>query len=420
MTATATLPTLHQPLDPDVVERFSVERGEPEWLRRSRRAAAERVNELPWPTGHEEEWRRFPPASVPASPLVGARSTVARGRDALPEGVYVADLDVAVRERPDLVERWIDGGGKVPTHGAISAVADALWTAGTFVHVSRGVAARVPITSERTWAAGDAACLSRTIVVAEEESSITFVEQLRSEGGGDARVAIPHLDVHLGRGADVRYVHLQQFAGDVWDLGAQWYGSAADSRLASYNVLLGSGRSKIGIVSDILGNAAEVKLYGLIAAGDEQRFDVNSLQRLDGRASQSDLLYLSALYGAAKATFYGVVRVEPTSKATGSYQECRNLLLSDKAGANPIPVLEILTNDVARCGHGATAGRLDEEELFYVMSRGIQRALGEQLLVRGHFSRVVDRIPDAETRARVLEALVPRIGRVAEIEAKAA
>ncbi|MDE3192325.1 MAG: hypothetical protein KGN00_01435, partial [Chloroflexota bacterium] len=175
MTATATLPTLHQPLDPDVVERFSVERGEPEWLRRSRRAAAERVNELPWPTGHEEEWRRFPPASVPASPLVGARSTVARGRDALPEGVYVADLDVAVRERPDLVERWIDGGGKVPTHGAISAVADALWTAGTFVHVSRGVAARVPITSERTWAAGDAACLSRTIVVAEEESSITFV-----------------------------------------------------------------------------------------------------------------------------------------------------------------------------------------------------------------------------------------------------
>ncbi len=419
MTATATLPTLRQPLDPDVVERFSVGRGEPDWLRRSRRAAAERVNALPWPTGHEEEWRRFPPASIPPSPLGGARSTAARGGDDLPKGAYVGDLDVAARERPDLVERWIDAGGKVPTHDAITAVADALWTTGTFVYVPRGVAVRVPVTVERTWAAGDAACLSRTIVVAEEESSVTFVEQLRSESGS-ARVAIPHVDVHLGRGADVRYVHLEQLAEDVWDLGAQWYGSASDSRLASYNVLLGSGRSKIGIVSDILGNAAEVKLYGLIAAGEDQRIDVNSLQRLDGRASQSDLLYLSALYGAAKATYYGVVRVEPTSKATGSYQECRNLLLSDKAGANPIPVLEILTNDVARCGHGATAGRLDEEELFYVMSRGIQRDLGEQLLVRGHFSRVVDRIPDAETRARVLEALAGRIGRVAEVEAEAA
>ncbi len=416
MTVSAALPTLRQPLDPDVVERFSVGRGEPEWLGRSRRAAAEHANDLPWPTGHEEEWRRFPPASIPSSPLMGALSTVTRGRDELPKGVYVGDLDVAVRERPDLVERWIDAGRKIPTHDAVRAVADALWTAGTLVYVPRGVAVRVPVTSERTWAAGDAACLSRTIVVAEEESSITFVEHLRSERGGAARVAIPHLEVHLGRGADVRYVHLQQFADDVWDLGAQWYGSESESRLASYNVLVGSGRTKIGIVSDILGNAAEVKLYGLIAAGDEQRIDVNSLQRLDGRASQSDLLYLSALYGAAKATYYGVVRVEPTSKATGSYQECRNLLLSDKAGANPIPVLEILTNDVTRCGHGATAGRLDEEELFYVMSRGIERGLGEQLLVRGHFARVVDRIPDESTRARVLEALVPRIGRVAEIE----
>jgi Fe-S cluster assembly protein SufD len=417
---TAAPATLRQPLDPDVVERFAVERGEPEVLRRSRRDAAARANALPWPNGHEEEWRRFPPASIPASPLMGARSTATLTCDELPEGVYAGDLDVAARERPDLVERWIGAGRSVPTHDAISAVADALWTAGTFVHVRRGAAVRVPVTCERTWEAGDAACLSRTIVVAEEESSVTFVEDLRSAPSAAARVAIPHVEVHLGRGADVRYVNVQRFADDVWDLGAQWYGSASDSRLASYNVLLGSGRTKLGIVSDVLGNAAEVKLYGLIAAGDEQRIDVNSLQRLDGRASQSDLLYLSALYGSAKATYYGVVRVEPTSKASGSYQECRNLLLSDKAGANPIPVLEILTNDVARCGHGATAGRLDEEELFYVMSRGIERGLGEQLLVRGHFSRVVDRIPDARTRARVLEALVPRIGRIAEIEEKAA
>jgi len=113
------------------------------------------------------------------------------------------------------------------------------------------------------------------------------------------------------------------------------------------------------------------------------------------------------------------VRVEPTSSRTGSYQECRNLLLSDKAGANPIPVLEILTNDVARCGHGATAGRIDEEEIFYVLSRGVDRKTAEQLLVRGSFARVIDRIPDQAIRSRVLEALVPRIGQVAELETAA-
>jgi Fe-S cluster assembly protein SufD len=231
---------------------------------------------------------------------------------------------------------------------------------------------------------------------------------------------VPLLEVHAEAGAEVRYVGVQRFAPGVWDVGSQLYVSASDSRLESYNVLVGTSRTKLGVLSDIRGNGAEVKLYGLVAAGSDQRIDVNSLQRLDGRASQSDLLFLSALYDSAKATYYGVVRVEPTSSGTGSYQECRNLLLSDKAGANPIPVLEILTNDVARCGHGATAGKIDEEEIFYVLSRGVDRPTAEQLLVRGSFARVIDRIPDPGIRARVLEALRPRIGQVAEIDMEAA
>ncbi len=147
---------------------------------------------------------------------------------------------------------------------------------------------------------------------------------------------------------------------------------------------------------------------------------MNSLQKLDGKASTSDLLYLSALYEAAKAVYYGVIRVEPTSSGTGSYQECRNMLLSDKAGADPIPALEILTNDVARCGHGATVGAIDEEELFYVRTRGLDRLEAERLLVRGFFQRVVANIPEPQVRARVFAALEPRIGRLAESEVVAA
>lgn len=420
MTPVATSPALREPLDPDVVERSAVERGEPEALRRSRRSAAERSATVAWPTGQEEEWRRFPPAAIPRTPLIGARTAAAYTQGGLPAGVHFGDLGAAARERPDLVARWIDAGGRVHTHDALAAVADALWSSGTFLHVPPGVAVRAPLTVERTWT-GDGAYLWRTIVVAEEGSSVTFVEDVSSSGdGATPRVAIPHLEVHVGPGAEVRVVHLQRLGDAAWDLGAQWYGSDRDSRLASFNVMLGSARTKLGVTSDIRGNGAEVKLYGLVAAGEEQRIDVNSLQRLDGRLSQSDLLYLSALYGAAHATYYGVVRVEPTSSGTGSYQECRNLLLSDKAGANPIPVLEILTNDVARCGHGATAGRIDEEEIFYALSRGIDRTTAEQLLVRGSFARVIDRIPDPGVRARVLGALQPRIGRVAELEMEAA
>jgi Fe-S cluster assembly protein SufD len=83
-------------------------------------------------------------------------------------------------------------------------------------------------------------------------------------------------------------------------------------------------------------------------------------------------------------------------------------------------VLEILTNDVARCGHGATAGRIDDTELFYIMSRGLDRSAAEQMLVRGFFQRVVNDIPDVQVRSRVTDALAPRIGRIAELEGAAA
>src|SRR6266550_583916 len=250
--------------------------------------------------------------------------------------------------------------------------------------------------------------------VAERGSTVTIVEDLSSEGA-TPRIAIPHVDLYAGPGARVRYVAIRRFAPGVVDFGFQRFRSANDSDVAVHNVFAGEGNSKVGIQSDIEGNGATVKLYGLVAAGDRQRIDVNSFQRLDGKSSQSDLLYLSALYDHAKAIFYGKIRVEATSSGTGSYQECRNMLLSKHAGADPIPVLEILTNDVVRCGHGATAGALGDEDLFYAMSRGFDRDQAQQLMVHGFFRRVINQLDDEHVRQRVLNALRPRIGNIAEM-----
>lgn len=408
------------PLDREMVERLSRQRSEPEWLRGSRLGALERYTQAPWPTGAEEEWRRFPLKDLPRSSFdVDAATPVQRidrPADADERGVTALPFKRALEMHGDLIRGYVDDEAGVVSHRAFRDLARATFSVGsTFVHVPRDVVVRGPIVTTKRWPAAGTAIVYRTVIVAEAGSSVTVVEDVSSEDGGP-RLAVPLVEVHAGPGADVRFVRIQRFGKGVWDIGSQLYASSADSRVESYNVLVGSSRTKLGILSDIRGNGAEVKLYGLVAATDEQRIDINSLQRLDGRASQSDLLYLSALYGSAKATYYGVVRVEPTSSGTGSYQECRNLLLSDKAGANPIPVLEILTNDVARCGHGATAGKVDEEEMFYVLSRGLDRTTAEQMLVRGSFARVLDNIPDVSVRALVLDALRPTIGRIAEIE----
>ena len=105
-----------------------------------------------------------------------------------------------------------------------------------------------------------------------------------------------------------------------------------------------------------------------------------------------------------------MTRVRHEAKSTSSYQECRNLLLSPEAGAEPIPVLEIETNDILRCGHGATAGAIDPIQRFYAQSRGLPAEEAERMIVRGFFEQVVAQIPSERIRAAVLGALASRIG----------
>ena len=416
------------PLDRETVERLSVGRGEPTWLLDARLQALARYENAAWPTGHEEEWRRFPLKDLPPAvlsdmidvshpPSEYGSVPLAASHNGL---IFDRMLNVA-REHPDLVKRWLPAAEGIASHKPFRALAETLFAHGsTFLYVPAGLDVELPLEVHKRWAAGTQPIVFRTIVVVEANASVTLVEELSSERGGGARIAVPSLEIHAGPSARVRYVGIHRFADDVWEIGQQHAVSARDSVLASFNVLVGSARTKLGVASDVRGDGAEVKLYGLVAAADTQRIDVNSLQRIDGRASTSDLLYLSALYEAAKALFYGVIRVEPTSSGTGSYQECRNMLLSDEAGADSTPVLEILTNDVARCGHGATVGALDDDDLFYVMSRGLDRLEAESLVVRGFFQRVVEKIPQPQVRARVLAALAPRIGRISEIETVAA
>lgn len=410
----AEAPTAERPpLDPETVERFAVGRREPSWLRDIRLAALAELDETPWPRSDVgEEWRRFPIAEAPLGALL---ETVADVSVDAPRqsGIIATELTTAAAEHGDLLRRYLSRDGGPTSHRAIRALGAATWSAGAFVYVPPNTVVSRPVRLRRTTGA------SRIVVVADRDSTVALVDELISEDDR-APIAIPVVDVFIEPGASVHFVQLQRYGPKVWNLGLQRYASERDSTLNSFNVAVGSGRSKVGVHSDIVGDGATVHLNGLVAAGGEQKIDINTFQDLAGSHSVSDLLYLAALYESAKAVYYGVIRVNAHTRGTSSYQECRNMLLSDNAGADPIPVLEILTNDVARCGHGATAGAIDPTEVFYIMSRGITRDQAEKLLVRGFFERVVAKIPDVSVRRQVLDALAPRIGRIAELDEEAA
>jgi Fe-S cluster assembly protein SufD len=214
----------------------------------------------------------------------------------------------------------------------------------------------------------------------------------------------------------VRYANLQRLGDGVWNIGAQRVEVGQDASVTSLNTEVGSRITKLGLNVQMSGKGGTSLLLGLLAAGGEQHIDINSLQDLVADHTTSDLLYLSALYDHARAAFYGVTRVEETARQSSSYQECRNLLLSPNAGAEPIPVLEIKTNDLLRCGHGATAGAIDPIQLFYAETRGLNAEEAQRMIVRGFFEQVIAKIPVEPVRSAMLAALAERIGHTEAFE----
>jgi Fe-S cluster assembly protein SufD len=404
-------------LDARTVADLSARLSEPEWLRDMRTAWWATVEATPEPTGQEEEWRRTSLADLPrTAPLL---LDPPRVRCELPDdlaaaGVIFSDLRDAVREHPDLVRNHIGQRRTLDAQAHFWAMAHAAWTGGTFLYVPTTVEVDRPLVASVELPAGEHAWFPLTLVVAERGSSVTFLEEVRSPDG----TAVWYggvADIVAGPGARVRYANLQQLGDGAWNIGAQRVEVGQDADVTTLNAEVGSAVSKVGLDVRMAGPGGTSKLLGVLAAGGKQHIDINSFQDLIASHTTSDLLYLSALYDEARAAFYGVTRVEQQAKATSSYQECRNLLLSPKAGAEPIPVLEIETNDILRCGHGATAGAIDPIQRFYAQSRGLSEDEAERMIVRGFFEQVLARLDSALIRQRVLAALAPRIG-VADID----
>ena len=399
-------------LDADAIGHIGEQYDEPDWLRASRASWWERAIQTPPPTGQEEEWRRTDLTSLPRDgrlvmDVPRLETTLPPG--AVEAGVILTDLRDAVREHPELVREALGQADGPASHAHYWALAHAAWTGGLFCYVPRGVVVDGTLVARSTLPTADGTYLPVSLVVAEEGSSVTLLEETVSPDGDPGWYG-GIVEVIAARASTVRYANLQKLGDAAWNIGAQRVAVGPDAEVTTLNAEIGSRVTKVGLDVAMAGKGGTSKLLGLLAAGEDQHIDINAHQVLAADYTTSDLLYLSALYDRARAAFYGVTRVEHGTKQTSSYQECRNLLLSPEAGAEPIPVLEIKANDILRCGHGATAGAIDPTQLFYAQSRGMDPLTAERMIVRGFFEQVVRQIGDETIREHVLAALATRIG----------
>ena len=396
-------------LDAAAIADISKQLDEPDWLRDLRAAWWERASSTPPPTGHEEEWRRTDLAALPRDGRLLTDAPRLDVSGVAEAGVILTDLRTAVAEHPELVRRYLGQGQPQASHAHFWALAQAAWTGGLFCYVPKGVHVDGTLVARTALPASDVTYLPVSLVVAEEGSSVSLLQQVTSPDGAAGWFG-GIVEIIAGEGAEVRFANLQQLGDETWNVGAQRVVVGRDAHVTTLDAEVGSRITKVGLDAEMAGKGGTSKLLGLLAAGDDQHIDINAHQVLAADYTTSDLLYLSALYDRARAAFYGVTLVEQGTRQTSSYQECRNLLLSPNAGAEPIPVLEIKANDILRCGHGATAGAIDPIQLFYAQTRGLDPDAAERMIVRGFFEQVVSQIHDETIRAEVLTALAGRIG----------
>jgi len=398
----------------------------PAWFREQQRAAFVKFEALPYPNRKDQAWRfsnvnaldlssynfgaalsqnkrdeildRSLGLNEVAGRLIFADDQLLR-RDPLPQkllaaGVILKPLERAIIEHEDLFRRQFMAQPATLGAAKFAALHEASVTSGTFVYVPKGVEVELPIEIFHWLHDENASVFPHTLLIADELAKVTVIEHFRSAHSDRAGFSCGVNDLVVGRGAKLNYVCTQDWNEKTLAIQISSTSVQRDASALSLNVHLGGAYTRFEGLSRLTGEGARSDMLAVCVANDTQEFDARTLQDHMSPHTTSDLLYKNALNDRARTTFGGLIRVEPHAHFTDAYQKVRNLLLSDDAEANSMPGLEILADNV-KCSHGATSGQLSENEMFYLLSRGIPAPVAKQLLVSGFLNEVVDRLDHA-------------------------
>jgi len=398
------------------------------WLDRKRTAYAAFAS-LPFPKRTDESWRFSSigsltldgfevghvipnaPASPAASPFGPAHLTFTNNLLSAPptlpaalaaQGVIVTTLAEAAAKHASLLQAHFMAQPQKLGSDKFASLHTAFVRDGAFIYIPRGVVVTDPIVVTHTVSGAGSAVFPHTLVIAEENAKVTVVDYFVSADrpsaldphpspSGERQLAVGANDLYAAHGAQLTYIAAQNWSRDTLSFQFNSTVVRRDARVQSLNLHLGARQARHESLSQLQAPGAFSEMLALTAAEGAQEFDQRTLQIHQAPNTKSDLLYKNALRDQARTIFSGLIVVDPDAQKTDAYQSNRNLMLSDDAEANSLPGLEIQANDV-RCTHGATSSRIDPEQEFYLLSRGIAKAEADELLTFGFFEEVIIRL----------------------------
>jgi len=423
------------------VKKLSTGLNEPQWMLDFRLNAWDVYENTPMPKTSDEEWRRTnlrrlkldqigpsvngdaaTDVTIPA--YLGGQLTEdeAGGNmlqidgvvkryelsEALQEqGVIFCDMHTAVRDYPQLVENYFMTKGVTVSEGKFAALHGAFWRGGTFLYVPKNTQAAAPLHTV-LWSA-NGKTFTHTLVVLETGAEVIFMDEYASAGGQGQALHNGVIELLVGDNASLIYAGLQDFGSNVWQLNHERGRVGRDGKLDWVTSIMGTRLTKAFQTMELDQMGAWGRMSGIFFTNGRQHLDLDTQQNHNAAETISDLLYKGALKDKSRTVWQGMIKALPDSQRINGFQANRNLMLDRTARADSIPGLEIMADDVI-CTHASAIGRLDEEELFYLMSRGISRKIAIEMSVQGFFDPLMRRIPFEGIRNRIFDRIVEKIG----------
>ena len=436
--------TIMKDADP-VLEQFGrFERdgaaGQPAWLYPVRKAGLARFAELGFPTRQHEDWRftnvepiaqrPFHPVwesnaggvtskalqSLPFARLEGHRLVFVDGHfstslSTLPQeenGVTIAPLSAAWEKKSNLLQRHL---ARHPGNAdnSFASLNDAFFADGALIHVPKGKSVSVPVQLLflSTTAEPGAVSHPRVLVVAEEDSRVTVLENYASLVDGDYWTnAVTELVV--GDAAVVEHARFQDESPQAFHVSSVHASMGRDSRLWSHSIATGAKLSRVNIRTSLDGSGLECVLNGLYLTRDEQVADHHMVVNHAKPNCASHEYFNGILDDHSRGVFHGRILVRQEAQKTDAKQTNKNLLLSDDATANTKPQLEIYADDV-KCTHGATVGQLNDESIFYLRARGVGEEMARRMLIHAFAGEIIERVQHSAIREEMDQLIWDRL-----------
>lgn len=418
------------------IEDGSRRRNEPQWLVSSRLAALEQAGQLAlpklektridrWNINHygeaveapkytsanqlPEQLKAYVHADDLENVLMQHNSTVVFEQlaEAYKEaGVIFTDMQTAVREHGELVQKYLMQAVK-SDENQLTALHTALWSGGVFLYVPKNVQVEVPLQALFVTDQAEASFSPHVIVVAEDNSSVTYVDHAVLAGDSSSNLVHSGIfEVFVKPGARVQFASVHHLGEKMTDISYRRAVVENDGKMEWIIGEMNDGNC-MSDTSSLLKGSGSVSDTKLICIGaNEQKLNITTNARHWGKSSDSDMISRAVMTDSATAIINGITKIEHGATNSNGEQTERVLMLSPKARGDANPML-LIDEDEVTAGHAASVGQVDQEQIYYLMSRGVSRKDAERLIIYGFLAPVVNSIPIKKVSDQ-LQALIER------------